>query len=128
VSRAAQDIVVKIVTALVVVVAVMGLGDRLDAKPGVFGTLWAVAVFLFLLVTAIGFWRYQGWAFVVVSLGLLWGWVTNFIAMVAAFADGHGDVGRPHLFELAGITLIIALIGRWSMERRFRPHLDIDHD
>jgi len=121
-----HDVLLKLIAILVGIgalyVFVTGIGDG-----GVFGKVFVLFGALFLLATALGFARYRGWAFLVVSAGLLIGWMTAFVKMIVGFDRGGWDAGRGYLLTLVGIILLIAYLGRWKMERRFRPHLDTDH-
>ena len=92
------------------------------AADGVFAKLLGVVFGIFVMITAAGFWKRQGWAFLVISVGLLIGFMTHFIQFVVSFDTGVGT-GTRAFWLLVNIALI-AYLGRWSMERRFRPHLD----
>lgn len=119
------DALVKLVAAVLVVCGLIFLGSGAGEDAGVFGTLWHWAVGLFGIVAAVGLWRYQGWAFLVFSVALLAGWLTTFIRMILAVDRGEGAWGQVVLLFV--IMALIAFFGRWKMEKRFRPHLDVDH-
>ena len=89
------------------------------------GTLWHWAFGVFNVLAAVGFWKYQGWAFLYFSVSLLFGWMASFILIVLA-ADSGQSLGFP-IFRLLFTMVLIAIFGRWNVERKFRPHLDIEH-
>lgn len=92
---------------------------------GALGTLWHWAFGLLNVLAAVGFWKYQGWAFLYFSVSLLFGWMASFILIVLAVDSGQ-SVAFP-IFRLLFVMVLIAIFGRWNVERRFRPHLDTDH-
>ena len=120
-----NDALLKLIGALIVVLGLYHLLGGTAEAEGFWGVIWASAVGLFEVATGLAFMRFRGWAFLVVSVGLLVGWLLNFVAMVVAW-----DQGLPMTGPVVGLlvnTALIGYLGRWSMEKRFRPHLDIDH-
>ncbi|HEX5137967.1 MAG TPA: hypothetical protein VFY93_13410 [Planctomycetota bacterium] len=95
--------------------------DGLD-HAGAFGKITAVIWGILVVITAIGFFRMRGWAFLLVSVGLLGSFFVTLIGLLMAIDHGH-DVKAHALCFLSTIALI-GYLGRWSMERRFRPHLE----
>ena len=91
-----------------------------------FGFFRQFLVGLFVLAVARGFKRRKGWAFLVVSVGLLVGWMVQMIRAIVLFDVGGAELAEPTVISFIVITALIAYLGRWSMERRFRPHLDVD--
>ncbi|MHC4972417.1 MAG: hypothetical protein ACYTG3_08795 [Planctomycetota bacterium] len=96
---------------------VAGLGDA-----GVFYTLFQLAFGAFWICVAVGFWRYRGWAFLSVSVALLVSFMVFWIRLLIAVDRGEG-IGTTAL-TLVVVIALIAYLGRYRMERRFRPHLD----
>jgi hypothetical protein len=120
VSDKTHDVILKILAILLglrgFIFMVAGLGDA-----GVFYTLFQLAFGAFWICAAVGFWRYRGWAFLVVSVTLLVSFMVYWIRLLIAFDRGTG-IGQT----AAALVVVIALIGylgRYRMERRFRPHL-----
>ena len=113
-----------ILKLLAVLLAVFGLWYLIDglATGGAFARIWAVVAGLFVIWTAVGFWRLRGWAFLLVSVALLVAFPVCLVRLLVAVDTGEGVQGRA-LFLVATIVLI-GYLGRWGMERRFRPHLD----
>lgn len=116
------DFVNKLLAAALFFLGLLYLFGGAGADAGLFSMLchWAKAIFV--MGTAVGFFKQRGWAFLVVSVGLLVGWFVSFIRFVLAFEGDQGLVG-PLALVLVMMALI-AWLGRWSMEKRFRPHLD----
>jgi hypothetical protein len=125
-SDRAHDVFLKLIAVLIAVGAVVHLATNVAAG-GLLRGVWTVFVTFVLLATARGFARYRGWAFLLVSVLLLAGWLSAFVRMVVAFDRGGFAEGRPHLLCLLGIIVLIGYLGRWGMERRFRPHLEAGH-
>jgi hypothetical protein len=121
VSDKSHDVILKILAVLIglkgFLFMVGGLGDA-----GVFYTLFQLALGAFGIGVAVSFWKYRGWAFLVVSVWLLLSFMVYWIRLLIAFDRGTG-IGQ----NAAAFVVVIALIGylgRYRMERRFRPHLD----
>ena len=119
------DAINQLIAAGLILGGVVYLLSGAGADAGLFGVLWHWAKALFMVATGIGFWRVQGWAFLVVSLALLIEWFVFFIKILLA-ADADKAVSGPILMLVFNMVLI-AWLGRWAMEKRFRPHLDVDH-
>jgi hypothetical protein len=79
-----------------------------------------------ILVVARGFKRRSGAAFLAVSIGLLLGWLVELIRAIVLFEEGGFGAAKTTVMSWLFLTLLIGYLGRWSMERRFRPHLDVD--
>jgi len=94
-----------------------GLGEA-----GVFYTLFQLAMGAFGICVAVSFWRYRGWAFLVVSMALLVAFMVYWIRLLIAVDRGDG-IARTAL-ALVAVIALIGYLGRYRMERRFRPHLD----
>jgi hypothetical protein len=121
VSDKSHNVILKILAVLLgldgFIFMVTGLGDA-----GVFYTLFQLAFGAFWICAAVGFWRYRGWAFLSVSVALLISFMVYWIRLLIAVDRGEG-IGRMALMLVVVIALI-AYLGRYRMERRFRPHLD----
>jgi hypothetical protein len=121
VSESTHNAIVKLLAILLCFWGLSQLLNGLDhggafARIGM--VLWGALVF----VTGIGFFRMRGWAFLLVSVGLLGSFFVNLIGFILAVDQGAGVKG--HLFHFILTLVLIAYLGRWSMERRFRPHLE----
>ena len=92
-----------------------------DSGPGAFQKAFVVAAGLLILASAAGFVMYKGWAFILVSIGLLVGFLVTFIRFLLAFDHPDQPIVTAALPLLACIALI-AFLGRWSVERHFRPN------
>ncbi|MHC4960025.1 MAG: hypothetical protein ACYTGN_16825 [Planctomycetota bacterium] len=119
------DAINKLIAALLIIFSLLFLLSGAGDEAGAFGTLWHWALGVFLVATGVGFWRYRGWAFLVVSVLLLAGWVFKFVNILIA-AD-RGTPVMPWVMALLANMALIAWLGRWAMEKRFRPHLDVEH-
>ena len=97
------------------------LGD-VFAVSGAFATLWALIYALLILWAGVGFKKRKGGAFLFVSGWLLVMWLVQFVRAIVAFDRGESTTGLIVSFLL--ITFLIGYLGRWPMERRFRPHLE----
>ena len=121
-SESTHNVILKLLAAGILVLGLHWFIDGLDAG-GVFGKLLLVAFGVFVVLVAVGFWKRRGWAFLAVSVGLLAGFFVHLIGFIETFDhNGHGH-GFAAL-ELVLNIVLIGYLGRWSMERRFRPHLD----
>ena len=98
------------------------LGGAFSADVGGFAKLWSFLFALFVGAVAVGFIKRQGWAFLVFSVGLLGAWLYEMVLAIVAFSDEQPYATHAFCFLLT--TFLIGYLGRWSMERRFRPHLD----
>lgn len=125
-SEKAHDVVIKLFAVLLAVVAIWFLFTQVAAG-GFLRGMGVVLLALLGLATALGFARRRGWAFLVVSVGLLLDWMTCFILMVVSFDRGGFAAGRGWLAAWILTMVLIGYFGRWSMERRFRPHLEGEH-
>ena len=113
-----------ILKTLGILLGLWGLTRMLEGldHSGAFGKIGAVLWGILVIVTAIGFFRMRGWAFLLVSVGLLGSFFTNLISFIEAVDRGVGVKDRAFWFVVT--IVLIGYLGRWSMERRFRPHLD----
>lgn len=116
-----HNAILKLLAILLGLWGLVHLIEGLD-KAGAFGKIGAVVWGLLVIVTAIGFFRMRGWAFLLVSAGLLGAFFVTLIDMLVAMDRGEGAKGKAFWFVLT--VVLIGYLGRWSMERRFRPHLD----
>jgi hypothetical protein len=121
VSDKSHDTILKILAILIGLDALVfmfgGLGEA-----GVFYTLFQLAMGAFGICVAVSFWRYRGWAFLVVSVALLVSFMVYWIRLLIAVDRGDG-IGRTAL-ALVAVVALIGYLGRYRMERRFRPYLD----
>jgi hypothetical protein len=124
VSESIHNAILKLLALLLGLWGLVCLIEGLD-RGGAFGKIWAVAVGLFVIWTAVGFWRRRGWAFLVVSVGLLLSFLSGVVTLIIAVDRGEGV--RARAVALALTIVLIGYLGRWSIERRFRPHLDARH-
>ena len=120
-----HNILILLFAVVLGVAAVVWMVGGVWNASGAFPVLGYLFLGLFNLATGVGFARRRGWAFLVVSVGLLLSWMSCFIMMIIAFDAGLPGVGVSFLFGILGTMALIAYFGRFSMERRFRPHLDI---
>jgi hypothetical protein len=119
------DAINKLIAALLIVSSLFKLLSGAPEWAGAMTTLFYVALQVFWIATGIGFWRQRGWAFLVVSVGLLFSWFVGFVLVLLSM-----DRGLPIWGPLTQLLIVMALIGwlgRWDMEKRFRPHLDVEH-
>lgn len=120
-SDKTHNVILKVLAVLIgldgFIFMVAGLGDA-----GVFYTLFQLVFGAFWICVAVGFWRYRGWAFLSVSMALLVAFMVSWIRLLIAFDRGEG-IGATAL-TLVLVIALIAYLGRYRMERRFRPHLD----
>ena len=115
------------------IAAVLGLGGLfvvaealfLDEETG-FGVFRQLLVGILILAVARGFKQRKGWAFLAFSISLLVGWLVELTRAIVAFEEGGMAAAKAATLSWLLVTLLIAYLGRWSMERRFRPHLDVD--
>ncbi|MFI5402386.1 MAG: hypothetical protein ACHQ1G_05575 [Planctomycetota bacterium] len=120
-SDSIHNAVVKILALLLGLWGLVQLVEGLDAAAW-YGKIGAVLWGAVVVVTAVGFFRMRGWAFLLVSVGLLGSFFTNLIGFLTAIDRGEGAKDRA--FWFVATIVLIGYLGRWSMERRFRPHLD----
>lgn len=120
-SDAVHNTLLKVLAFLLAVFGLIYLVTGLDGD-GVFAKLWALVFGGFIIVTAIGFWMMQGWAFLTVSVGLLLSFLSGIVLLLIAVDQGDGIQGRA--ISLVVTMVLIGYLGRWKMERKFRPHLD----
>jgi hypothetical protein len=121
VSDSFHNAAVKLLAILLGLWGFVQMIDGLD-RSGAFGKITAVIWGLVVVITAIGFFRMQGWAFLLVSVGLLASFFVTLVEMLMAIDQGHNV--KAHILCFASTVALIGYLGRWKMERRFRPHLD----
>lgn len=102
--------------------ALTTLGGAFFGDATGFAKLTGVLYGLFTAVVALGFLKRRGWAFLVVSVGLLGGWLYEMVMGIVVYSNDQSPMVHVVCFTL--ITVLIGYLGRWPMERRFRPHLD----
>ncbi|MGH7162393.1 MAG: hypothetical protein ACREID_02830 [Planctomycetota bacterium] len=118
-----------LVRLLALAVGVFGLVHLVNGLEGGSGlrVLWVLAVGVLWLATALGLYRFRGWAWLVATLAMLGGCVLNFIRMIAAIDAGRSGDAWSHAWTVVSLALVLAYLGRESMERRFRPHIAAEH-
>jgi hypothetical protein len=121
VSDSFHNAALKLLAMLLGLWGLVQLIEGLD-RPGAFGKITAVIWGILVVVTAIGFFRMRGWAFLLVSVGLLGSFFVTLIDLLLALDRGEGARGKAFCFLLT--IALIGYLGRWSMERRFRAHLE----
>lgn len=120
------DACVKVAGAAVAINGLVCLVGAFGGDHHWIATLWFLGLGLFQIPAGIGLMFWKSWAFLVFSMILLVRFLVTFITMLVAFQRGGGEAGWPQAILLGVIIVLIGSFGRWSMERRFRPHLDVD--
>jgi hypothetical protein len=120
-SDSVHNAILRLLALLLALWGLVQLVQGLDAG-GAFGKMGGVLWGIFVIWTAVGFWRRRGWAFLVVSVGLLVSFLTGLIGLIRAIDAGEG--AKAKAIALLATIVLIGYLGRWPMERRFRPHLD----
>lgn len=120
-SESLHNAILKILAVLLGLYGLVRLIEGLD-RSGAFGKIGAVLWGILVIVTAVGFFRMRGWAFLAVSVGLLGSFFATLVGFIIAVDRGEG--AKSHAFWFVVTIVLIGYLGRWSMERRFRPHLD----
>ncbi len=121
-----HDVVLKGIALLIALLCIPVLGWGLGGGAGVGRAFCGLLATFVLLATAVGFARFRGWAFVLASVGLLFGWFVSFIRMITSFNAGDASAGKFWLAAWVGVMVLIGYLGRWKMERRFRPNLEAE--
>jgi len=125
VSDSIHNAIVKLLAILLGLYGLVHLVGGLD-RAGAFSKMGAVLWGILVIVTAVGFFRMRGWAFLLVSVGLLGSFFATLVGFIMAVDRGEGV--RSHALCFVLTIALIGYLGRWNMERRFRPHLDTpDH-
>lgn len=117
------DLVVKLVASALLLAGLLTFLAAFDAS-GMLGVLGRMVAGLFLGWTGAGLWRYRGWAYLVWSVMLLAGFFITEVEMILAVDRGEGWLAAAAPFVLD--VVLIGYFGRWAVERRFRPHLDVE--
>jgi hypothetical protein len=120
-SDSVHNALLKLLAILLGLWGLVQLIEGLD-RAGAFWKIGAVVWGMLVIVTAVGFFRMRGWAFLLVSVGLLGAFFLNLIRLLLAI-DRH-EGAKDRAFWFVATIVLIGYLGRWSMERRFRPHLD----
>ena len=120
-SESLHNAVLKLLAILLGLWGLVQLIEGLD-RGGAFSKIGAVIWGILVIVTAVGFFRMRGWAFLLVSVGLLASFFITLIHLILAMDRGEGAKGKAFWFVLT--IALIGYLGRWGMERRFRPHLE----
>lgn len=120
-SDSIHNAILKMLALLLGLWGLVELIEGLD-RPGPFGKIGGVLWGALVILAAVGFFRMRGWGFLLVSVGLLGSFFANLVALLMAIDRGEGAKDRA--FWFVATIVLIGYLGRWSMERRFRPHLD----
>ncbi len=120
-SDSIHNAILKVLALLLGFWGLVELIEGLD-QPGAFAKMGALLWGALVILAAVGFFRMRGWAFLLVSVGLLASFFTNLVALLIAIDRGEGARGRAFWFVVT--IVLIGYLGRWRMERRFRPHLE----
>ena len=88
---------------------------------GGFATVGVLFLAIITLAVARGFMKRKGWAFLLVSVGLLAGWMATLILAIVEIDHGGWDAGSVYLYSFLLTNVLIGYLGRRSMEARFRP-------
>ena len=123
-SERAHNAFLNLISFGIGIYGLMLLSDALGGDGGAFDTLVGLLYAVAMLLVAVGFHKRRGAAFLAFSAWLLVAWLTQFVRMIVAFDNGDASGGRAILYSFLLINVLIGYIGRWSMERRFRPHLE----
>jgi hypothetical protein len=113
-----------IAKTLGVLIGLWGLVQLIEGldRPGFWAKLFWIVWGVLVVVTAVGFFRMRGWAFLCVSVGLLGNFFVTLVTLLVAIDRREGVKEKAFWFVVA--IALIGYLGRWSIERRFRPHLD----
>lgn len=113
-----------ILKVLAILLGLKGAADLIQGldRPHAFSKMGAVLWGVLVITAAVGFFRMRGWAFLLVSVGLLGSFFVTLVGLIRAVDAGQGVKGHALCFVIT--IALIGYIGRWSIERRFRPHLD----
>lgn len=120
-SDSIHNVIVKLLAILLGLWGLVQLIEGLD-RAGAFPKIGAIVWGGLVIATAVGFFRMRGWAFLLVSVGLLAAFFVNLVTFITAIDRGEGVKGRG--FWFVATIVLIGYLGRWGMERRFRPHLE----
>lgn len=123
-SDSQHDFLIKLLAIALFIWGLVWTADGLKGD-GAFWKAFVVIRGLVVLATAIGFARYRGWAFLLVSVGLLYAFLAALIQFILTFDTGGDKMGA--FWKVALVIALIGYLGNWNMERRFRPHLDDHH-
>jgi len=121
-----QNFFLKAIALLIAVQAFGTLVDAFEDGVHVLRVFRNLVLAFVSFATAVGFARFRGWAFLLVSVWLLWSWFGSFVGMIVAFNAGYSGLGKRLLVNLVLTMVFIGYIGRWKVERLFRPHLETD--
>ena len=90
---------------------------------GGFGMIALLFAAILKLAVARGFWKRKGWAFLLVSVSLLFAWMYELVLAIVETDHGGWADGAIHVYAFILVNFLIGYLGRRSMEERFRPHL-----
>ena len=119
-----QNGIVKLTGLVVAIDGLLNLIHAFQTELGWIAMLWFLVIGLLQIPAGLGLMAWKGAAFMIFSVLLLVRWLVAFVATIVAFEAGGSEAGMPQLITLLVIIAMIAYFGRWSMERRFRPHLE----
>ena len=91
-----HDILIKVIAVVLAIWTLAGMADRLAGDGGVFYKAFVLLGGAFFLLTAIGFALYKGWAFLVVSVGLLIGFLAEMVGFILAVDPGRTELDVEH--------------------------------
>ena len=120
-----QNGIVKITGLVVAFDGLLNLFRAFETELGWMAMVWFLAIGLLQIPAGIGLMFWKGAAFMAFSWLLLVRWLVAFVVTIVAFESGGAAAGKPQLYTLLVITVMIGYFGRWTMERRFRPHLEL---
>ncbi|MFQ5844708.1 MAG: hypothetical protein ACE5JG_06935 [Planctomycetota bacterium] len=120
-SRARNPRLVPLYALLVAGLAVWFLWARLGGQPSGLRVLASLAITVFLLCLAQGIRRYRSWAWMVSTLGLLFGHLVVFVLFWLAVDRDDRPAMRKWVALLVFLAFSLWYLGRYEVERRFRP-------
>ena len=89
--------------------------------PSALRVILGTAIALFSVLTAFALMKLRAWAWFVVTIGYLVSTFVHLVLVILSLAEGRSLLGPLFYTVFAGFSLWY--LGRYAMERRFRPHL-----
>lgn len=119
-----HQFLVRVIAALLMLEAFVRFADGVAGSGG-WMFLYRLAWALFLFATAVGVWRFRGWAWFVTTFRALVHAFWGFVSMIVAI-DAHQPV-TPSLARMAIGAALLAYLAGYQREVLFRPHIAAEH-
>ncbi len=121
-----NNTLVVVIGVVVVVLGLLRISDMFAMDANVFYKAFILLYALVTIATGVGFIMKQGWAYTLLSVGVLCGFMVLSIQFVLAFDSPNKSILGAAV-PLVLSMCVIAYLSNWNNERHFRPQTADHH-